>query len=462
MQERKIQEECGVFGIYAHESRTLSREIYYGLYALQHRGQESAGIAVSYGNKVCCIKNKGLVAEVFDDKAISEFPEGDIAVGHVRYATKDALNIINVQPIVFSGKAGAIAVCVNGKITNSDQLRKDLISEGFIFQTDMDGELISVLINKNTHEKDISVGIEKTVQMLEGSYAIVIMTPNELFGIRDKFGLKPLVIGKNFHNEYYLSSESCALDAVGAMIVRDVAPGEIVKISSNGLASVTVAGANKRSCIFEFVYLARADSIIDGRSVYEARFECGRMLARKFQLKGDIVAGVPDSAVVSARGYAAESGLPYIDVLEKNRYVGRTFIQPDQIMRENSVKIKLNAHRANISGKKVILIDDSIVRGTTSRKIVDMLKKMGAKEVHMVISSPVVKHPCYLGVDIETYEQLIGANKSVDEIRKAIGADSLSYMTVEELCDCCGVGGDDGFCTGCFDGNYPIQFKKNN
>ena len=295
--------------------------------------------------------------------------------------------------------------------------------------------------------------------MLEGSFALGLMTANKLYAIRDRYGLRPMVVGQGADG-YFISSESCGLDAIGVDLIRDVAPGEILSISSKGLESEFFAKAERRPCIFEYVYTARADSYIDNRSVYEARYDCGRCLARKLKLKADIVAGVPDSANVAARGYAAESGIPYIDVLEKNRYVGRTFIQPNQFMRENSVKIKLNPHKHNIQGKEIILIDDSIVRGTTSKKIVDLLKKNGAKAVHMVIASPIVKHPCYTGIDIETYEELIGATRNADEIGKIIGADSLHFMDVEDLIASCSSGEYNTFCAACFDGKYPDDIEN--
>lgn len=453
----KPHDECGVYAIYSKKTTDLVRVLYYGLYALQHRGQESCGMAVTYANAMTYYKDKGLVNEVFNEDVIKALPEGDIALGHVRYASQDFAKAINAQPVVYTGRMGKFALAMNGKITNANILRKKLIAEGISFQTDIDCEVIANLINLNSSEN--GADIVKAVSELEGSFALVIMTTTELIAVRDRYGLRPMVLGKQ-DDDYYLASESCALDATGVDLIRDVKPGEILRINSKGLNSEIFASAERRPCIFEYVYTARADSYIDDRSVYQARYDCGRKLAKKLMLEADIVAGVPDSANVAARGYAAESGIPYIDVLEKNRYVGRTFIQPNQYMRENSVKIKLNAHRHNIQGKSIILVDDSIVRGTTSKKIVELLKKSGAKAVHMVIASPIVKHPCYTGIDIETYDQLIGAYRNSDEINEIIGADSVHFMDVQDLIDSCSVGENKTFCSACFDGKYPDDIEN--
>lgn len=455
----KPQDECGVYAIYSNTNCELARTVYYGLYALQHRGQESCGMAVTSGHDITYYKDKGLVNEVFNEEIMSRLPEGDIALGHVRYASKDLSNVVNAQPIVYNGRLGKYALAMNGKITNAKILREKLIQEGVVFQSNIDCEVIANLININCISDNLDDAIAKAMQELEGSFAIIIMTSTALIAVRDRYGLRPLVYGKN-DDGYFLASESCGLDATGADVIRDIRPAEILTISSAGEHSATFAQQERRPCIFEYVYTARADSIIDERSVYAARYECGRRLARKLKLEADIVAGVPDSALVAARGYAAESGIPYIDVLEKNRYVGRTFIQPSQYMRENSVKIKLNAHRANIKDKTIILIDDSIVRGTTSKKIVELLKKSGAKAVHMVIASPIVKHPCYTGIDIETYDQLIGHNKSAKEICDIIGADSVHFMEVKDLIDSCSSGEFNTFCCACFDGNYPDDIEN--
>lgn len=457
----KPQDECGVYATYSHKTTDLTGQLYYGLYALQHRGQESCGMAVSNGNVISFTKNVGLVSEVFDDTTLKSLPEGDIALGHVRSASKGTITTaVNAQPVVYNGRVGMFALAMNGKITNSTIIRNKLVEEGIVFQTALDCEVIANLINRNVHSASMTDAVICAAKQLEGSFALIIMTTSELIVARDEFGLRPLVIGKNDYDDTFFSSESCGFDATGVDLIRDVLPGEVITVNSKGINSTMFSDRGRRPCIFEYVYTARADSIIDQRSVYAARYECGRSLARKLQLKADIVAGVPDSALVAARGYAFESGIPYIDVLEKNRYVGRTFIQPTQFMRENSVKIKLNAHRANIQDKVIILIDDSIVRGTTSKKIVDLLKRSGAREVHMVIASPIVKHPCYTGVDFDTYDQLLGANTDEAGICREIGADSVHFMRVEDLVASCAVGENNTFCSACFDGNYPDNIEN--
>ncbi len=453
-----MHEECGVFGVYSPETRDIAHTVYYGLYALQHRGQESAGIAVSYANKIHYYKGMGLVPEVFANGRLQELPEGDIAIGHVRYSTTGASSLLNAQPIVFTGKCGKMALAHNGNLTNTKQLREELIADNAVFQTSIDSEVIALLINKYS-DGDIVKGVLAACERIRGAYALVVMTADKLIAVRDPYGIRPLVLGKSL-DDTVVASETCALDAVCASYVRDVKPGEVIVVDTQGERSYFMDTSDKRpaSCIFEYVYFSRPDSIIDGLSVYAARKEAGRILARNNRIEADLVAGVPDSGLVAARGFSEESGIPFVEALAKNRYVGRTFIQPDQRMRENSVSVKMNALRANIEGKRVIIIDDSIVRGTTSRKIVKMLREGGAKEVHMMASSPVVKHPCHLGIDIETYSQLIGANKSVKEICEYIGADSLTYMSVEQLKESCARCAH-GFCTGCFDGNYPYSLE---
>lgn len=453
-----MHEECGVFGVYSNETRDVANTVYYGLFALQHRGQESGGIAVAYANKIRYYKGMGLIPEVFAGGRLAALPEGDIAIGHVRYSTTGASLAANAQPVVFTGKCGKTALAHNGNLTNTRELREELIRDNAVFQTSIDSEVMALLINKYS-DGDIVKGVLAACERIRGSYALVIMTTDKLIAVRDPYGIRPLVLGKAL-DDVVVASETCALDAVGAVYTRDVRPGEVVVIDSQGEHSyfLDTAGKKPAACIFEYVYFARPDSVIDGLSVYAARKESGRILARNSKIEADIVSGVPDSGLVAARGYSEESGIPCVEALAKNRYVGRTFIQPDQHMRENSVSVKLNALRANIRGKRVIIIDDSIVRGTTSRKIVRLLREGGAKEVHMMACSPVVRHPCHLGIDIETYSQLIGANKSVEEIRQFIGADSLTYMTVDQLKEACR-GARCGFCTGCFDGNYPYSLE---
>ena len=448
-----MHEECGVFGVYSGETRDVAHTVYYGLYALQHRGQESAGIAVAYADKIQYYKGMGLVPEVFANGHLDSLPEGDIAIGHVRYSTTGASLLVNAQPIVFTGKCGKMALAHNGNLTNTKQLREELIAGNAVFQTSIDSEVMALLINRYS-DGDIVQGVIKACARFQGSFALVVMTADKLIAVRDPFGIRPLVIGRIL-DDTLVASETCAVDAVGGTVVRDVKPGEVVVIDAEGEHSYFLPKEKKTaSCIFEYVYFARPDSIIDGCSVYESRKEAGRVLAKYCPVDADIVSGVPDSAVVAARGYSEVSGIPYVEALAKNRYVGRTFIQPDQNMRENSVSVKMNALRSNIRGKRLIIVDDSIVRGTTSRKIVRMLRDAGAKEVHMMICSPVVKHPCHLGIDMQTHSQLAGATRSVEEISKYIGADSLHYLTVEQLKETC-KGAKLQFCTGCFDGNYP-------
>ncbi|MEG2540588.1 MAG: amidophosphoribosyltransferase, partial [Clostridia bacterium] len=373
-----VHEECGIFGIIQNEKQPLAKEVYYGLFALQHRGQESAGIAVNVdGNKVAYYKNMGLVSEVFTESDLALMPDTNIGIGHVRYSTKGSSNVVNAQPVVFYGRFGRMAIAENGNITNANVLKNWLIDRGHIFQSSVDSELVAALFNYYISGDDIASGIQKACMDFVGAYAIVTMANNKLFAVRDRHGLKPLIMGKK-GDAIVFASESCALDAVDATIIRDVEPGEIVIVSPDGtIESRFMQGADKHPCVFEYVYLARSDSVIDDVSVYQARYNCGMELAKLFKIDADIVAGVPDSATVCARGYADVSGLPMVDALTKNRYVGRSFIQPTQAMRESAVKIKLNAFRSNIKGKRLILIDDSIVRGTTSKKIVDLLKRSG-------------------------------------------------------------------------------------
>lgn len=457
--ERK--EECGIIGIASRDSREMAHDLYFGLFALQHRGQESAGIAVAYEpRKIHYYKKMGLVNEVFDEDKLNAFPVSRFGIGHVRYSTTGSSNVVNAQPVVFYGRCGRMAVAHNGNIVNCDVIKSKLIREGHIFQSSIDSEVIAALINLYSDE-GIAKGVARACAELVGAYALVVLADEKLVAVRDPLGLKPLCIG-TLNGDIVFASETCALDALGATVIRDLTPGEIVTVDEKlDMTSEFLPSAGRRSCIFEYVYLARGDSRIDGVNVYDARYECGRMLAELFKIEADAVAGVPDSAIVSARGYSEVSGVPYVDALSKNRYIGRTFIQPSQSMRENSVKIKLNAMRSNIKGKRLILIDDSIVRGTTSRKIVSLLRENGAKEVHMLIASPIVAFPCFFGVDMESKDRLIGGYQGEEEICKAIGADSLHYLPMECLTKACG-GKKSDFCTACFDGDYPIEADKYN
>ncbi len=452
----EIHEECGVFGVYSQENRNVAHTVYYGLYALQHRGQESAGIAVAYADKITYYKGMGLVADVFAGGNLERLPEGDIAIGHVRYSTTGASQLLNAQPVVFTGKCGKMAVAHNGNLTNTKQLRDELIARNAVFQTTIDSEVVAILIN-SLSDGDLLEGVKRACLKLKGSYALVIMTCDKLIAVRDPYGIRPLCMG-TIEDDVIIASETCALDAVGANFLRDVKPGEIVVVDNGGIRSFMMESvpAESKMCIFEYVYFARHDSVLDGYSVYEARKKAGKLLAKHCPVKADVVSGVPDSGNVAARGYSEESGIPFVEALARNRYVGRTFIQPDQRQRESSLSVKLNALRGNVRGKRVVLIDDSIVRGTTMRKIIKMLRDAGAKEVHIRICSPIIKHPCHLGIDIQTYSQLIGAYKNEDEICESLGADSVRYLTVEQLLKTC-EGAKTGFCLGCFNGEYPYS-----
>jgi len=447
-------EECGVFGVYSQENRDVAHTVYYGLYALQHRGQESGGIAVSYADKIIYHKGMGLVADIFAGGNLDKLPEGDIAIGHVRYSTTGASQLLNAQPVVFTGKCGKMAMAHNGNLTNTKQLRDEMIAKNAVFQTTIDSEVMAVYIN-SLSDGDILTGVRRACPQFKGSYALVIMTTDKLIAVRDPYGIRPLCIGTT-DSDVIVASETCALDAVGANFLRDVKAGEIVVIDCDGIHSYMMDNLPKKSsmCIFEYVYFARHDSVLDGLSVYEARKRAGKLLAENFPVEADLVSGVPDSGNVAARGYSEASGIPFVEALARNRYVGRTFIQPDQHQRENSLSVKMNALRGNVRGKRVILIDDSIVRGTTMKKIIKMLRDAGAREVHIRICSPIIKHPCHLGIDIQTYSQLIGAYRNADEISEELGADSVRYLTVDQLLETC-EGANTGFCLGCFNGRYP-------
>lgn len=449
-----MPEECGIVGVYDDTAADTAGMLYYSLYALQHRGQESAGMAVSDGREVRHYKAMGLVNEVFGDaEAMERLGEGPLGIGHVRYSTTGASELINSQPLVVRYSEGTIALAHNGNLINAESLRSDLERQGSIFQTTLDTEVIASLVARKGG--DLIEAIKDTMRRVQGSYALVVMTRDRLIAVRDPYGIRPLALGRR-GSAYIVASETCAFDAIGAEFIRDVRPGEILVIDRDGLSSIrTETPLESKLCIFEFVYFARTDSVIDGISVYQARENAGRRLARRFPVEADLVSGVPDSAITSAIGFAKESGIPFGESLAKNRYVGRTFIQPSQTRREESVKIKLNALRRNVQGKRIVLLDDSIVRGTTSRKIVEMLRMAGAREVHMRISSPPVKFPCYFGIDTPSANQLIGASHTTEQIRRIIGADTLEFMPMGDLLKTV-EGSGCGFCRGCFDGNYPM------
>jgi len=452
----KLKEECGVFGIFNNDNYDVAHLTYYGLYALQHRGQESAGIAVNDEGTILYHKDMGLVPEIFNDVILNHL-KGRSAIGHVRYSTTGASLRENAQPIVVKYINGQMALAHNGNIVNAGEIRDKMEAKGAIFQSTNDTEVIANLISRyRITSNSIEETLEKVMNDIRGSYSIVMLTPKRLIGMRDPLGIRPLCIGV-MNNSYVLASESCALDAVGAEFLRDVKPGEIVLIGKDGLTSVqTKAPKKSRLCVFEFVYFARPDSCIEGVSVHRARTEAGRMLAMEHPVEADLVIGAPDGGLNAALGYARESGIPYGQGLLKNRYVGRTFIQPDQGQREIGVKTKFNVIRSEIEGKRIVMIDDSIVRGTTTRRIVQMLKNAGAKEVHMRVSSPPYRYPCYFGIDTPSTKELVATGNTIDDIKELIGADSLGYLSLEGLLKV-PVGAKCGFCTACFDGNYPME-----
>lgn len=449
----KFKEECGVFGIYSKSGLDVAAVSYYGLYALQHRGQESAGIVVSDEKNLMCHKDMGLVADVFNENILKNM-KGKAAIGHVRYSTTGESKAENAQPLLSKFKLGSIAIAHNGNLINADVIRELLEDAGVLFQTSIDSEVILNLIARKA-KKGLEQAIVDTVQAIKGSYAMVMITEEKLIGLRDPNGIRPMCIGK-IGEDYILCSESCALDAVGAEFLRDVAPGEIVIIDDNGLKSIEFAEKTRcMTCAFEYIYFARPDSTIDGINVYTSRIAAGEELYREAPIDADIVVGVPDSGIAAAVGYAKASGIPYGIGLVKNKYVGRTFITPSQKLRERAVSVKLNALRVNVEGKRVVLIDDSIVRGTTSKRLVEILRRAGAKEVHFRVSSPVVKYPCYFGIDTPYRKELVGSQRTMDEIRDFIGADSIGYLSIKGLLNT--LKGKEGFCLGCFNGEYPMS-----
>lgn len=455
----ELHDECGVFGVYDFDGNDVASTIYYGLFALQHRGQESCGIAVSDTEgpkgKVSSHKDMGLVNEVFTPQVLDSL-KGNIGIGHVRYSTAGSSTRENAQPLVLNYVKGTLGLAHNGNLLNAVELRDELSMTGAIFQTTIDSEVIAYHIaRERLNTPTVEAAVKNAMQKIKGAYSLIVMSPRKLIGARDPFGFKPLCIGKR-ENAYFLASETAALDTVGAEFVRDVLPGEIVTITQSGIESdVSMVQEKKAKCIFEYIYFARPDTTIDGVSVYESRINAGRILAKSHPVEADLVVGVPESGNAAALGFSLESGIPYGVAFVKNSYVGRTFIKPKQEMRESSVKVKLNVLTEVVKGKRIIMIDDSIVRGTTSERIVRMLKNAGAKEVHVRISSPPFTHPCYYGTDIPSGDQLIAHNHTVDEICKMIGADSLGYLEVDKLSDM--ICGNKDFCDACFTGDYPIE-----
>lgn len=459
-EDEKLREECGVFGIYDFDGNDVASTIYYGLFALQHRGQESCGIAVSDTNGpkgvVKSHKGMGLVNEVFAPEQLSAL-KGDIGVGHTRYSTAGSSTRENAQPLVLNYVKGTLGLAHNGNLVNAPELRRELEYTGAIFQTTIDSEVIAYHIaRERIHTGSVEEAVSRAMDKIKGAYSLIVMSPRKLIGARDPYGFRPLCIGKR-DNAYILASETCALDTIGATFVRDVEPGEIVTITpQKGIESDKshcLPEDQEARCIFEYIYFARPDSHFDGVSVYQARIQSGRFLAMDSPVEADLVVGVPESGNAAALGYSLQSGIPYGTAFVKNGYVGRTFIKPGQSSRESSVRVKLNVLKEAVNGKRVIMIDDSIVRGTTSDRIVKMLRDAGAKEVHMRVSSPPFLHPCYFGTDVPAEEQLIAHNRTIEEIRQVIGADSLAYLKTERLGEM--IGGM-GHCTACFTGEYPI------
>ena len=448
-----IGEECGIFGIWGHpESANLT---YLGLYALQHRGQEGAGIVTSDGSQLHVEKDLGLVAEIFDKDDFSSLP-GDRAIGHVRYSTQGQNILRNVQPFVVEHRKGGIALSHNGNLVNASQLRRDLEDSGALFHSTIDSEVIVHLLASPRYNSFVDRVIF-ALHRIQGAYSLLFLTENEMVAIRDPYGFRPLSMGRR-GDAVIFSSESCALDLIEAEYVREIAPGEVVVVNENGIESFfPFPTVPVKKCIFEYVYFARPDSLVFGKNVYNVRKEMGRVLAREHPIDADIVIPVPDSGIAAAIGYAEESGIPFELGLMRNHYVGRTFIEPAQSIRHFGVKIKLNPVREMLDGKRVVVIDDSIVRGTTSRKIIKMLRNVGAREVHMRISSPPTAFPCYYGIDTPTRSELIASSHTVEEINKYITTDTLGYMSLEGLIKATG---GNGYCCACFNGDYPLEFPR--
>ncbi|WP_314048012.1 amidophosphoribosyltransferase [Selenomonas noxia] len=450
----KWKEECGIYGVYS-PTEDVSEMTYLGLFALQHRGQESAGIALTDGDWIDVKKGMGLVSEVFREQ-LPRLDNAKIAIGHVRYATTGFSLAANAQPLRVNYAGGALALAHNGDLTNAALIRRDLESKGTVFQTTIDTEVFVHLI-AHSQKPSVEERILEAVSVVRGAFCLSIMTEDKLIGVRDPQGFRPLCIGRTPDGGWVLSSETCALDVNGAEFVRDVLPGEMVVMDSDGLKSYRFSnGKDVASCIFEYIYFARPDSIIDGQSVHAARFEMGRVLARESGFRGDVVISVPDSGTTAATGFSYEAGIPFAEGLIKNRYIGRTFIQPTQKQRDAAVKLKLSPVRSVVAGKSVIMVDDSIVRGTTSGKIVRLLRNAGAREIHVCISSPPITDPCYYGIDTSVRKELISATKSVDEICSFIGADSLHFISIDGLRQCVSALNPDHMCYACFNNKYPV------
>lgn len=448
----KMEEECGVFGVYSKTQKEVSQLTYYALYALQHRGQESAGITVSNNGELITYKGMGLTADVFTQETLNNL-QGNAAIGHVRYSTTGESKIENAQPLESRFKLGQIAVAHNGNLTNTKVIRELLEDGGATFTSTTDSEVIIKMVARKAMN-GFEEAIRSTVGAIKGAYALVILADNKLIGVRDPYGIRPLCLGMNDEGDYFLASESCAIDSIGGHLIRDVEAGEMVIIDETGVKSIRYAENNKVApCSFEHIYFARPDSIIDGINVYEARVKAGRLLAKQMKIEADIVIGVPDSGIPAAIGYAEESGIPYAMGLIKNKYIGRTFIKPTQALREQAVMVKLNPLRVQLEGKRVVIIDDSLVRGTTSKILIDLIRRAGAKEVHFRSASPAVKYSCFYGIDTAHREELIAARMTVDEIRKEINADTLDYLSMDNMIKSLNC---KDYCVGCFSGEYPM------
>lgn len=452
----KPQHECGVFGIYAPDE-DVARLTFFGLYALQHRGQESAGIAVADGRRIAMHKEMGLVAQVFNEEKLRPL-WGHVAIGHTRYSTTGSSKLLNAQPFVIESALGPLAVGHNGNLTNARELRNELLHRGVGLTSTSDSEVITQMLaggEGRTWEEKLS----DLVARARGAYCLTVLTRDTLYAVRDPWGLHPLCLGRLGENGWVVASESCALATIGADMVREVAPGEILAIDDRGPRVVERVPAPERAmCLFEYIYFARPDSLVDGQTLHAARVAQGRELAREAPADADLVIPVPDSAIPAAIGYAQEARIPYSEGLIKNRYIGRTFIQPDDRLRKIGIQLKFNPLSDNLAGKRVVLVDDSIVRGNTSGPIVRLLREAGAREVHMRVSSPPIRHPCFLGVDMATYPELIAHRMDVPEIEAYLGVDSLAYLSLDGLIRATGNPGA-GFCRGCFTGNYPVEIE---
>lgn len=452
-----VHEECGVFGVMGTKKGNVAGIVYYGLYALQHRGQESCGIVVNDDGVFSSYKDLGLVSEVFSKDTFTHFPMGNMAVGHVRYGTTGGNTRNNCQPVEVNHQKGKMALAHNGNLSNALELRDKLELSGAIFHTTSDTETIAYVITRERlMTPSIEEAVSNTMNLLEGAYSLVMISSTKMIAARDPYGFRPLCYGKTADGAYVAASESCALSAVGAEFIRDVLPGEILVFTENGVESRRehCEKQRRRTCIFEYIYFARPDSVIDGISVHESRMKAGELLAESYPKCADIVIGVPDSGLDAALGYAKKSGIPYEIGLIKNKYMGRTFISPGQNERLDKVRIKLSPVKQVIDGKRVVLIDDSIVRGTTSKRIVKLLREAGAKEIHMRISAPPFLYPCYYGTDIDSEENLIACHHSIDEIARIIGVDSLGYLPIEKLSKL--IDSED-YCSACFQGEYPTK-----